>query len=160
MKIPLTKCAGKAVFPFAVMIFMALLVVNVYQVFGQKEIALVTINTPDKNFNKAVSHLLSGEFDDAIVYFKRAHERSFAQVDCRQMVEGDLGLTNCYFFKGEYSTALEYCALAIDLHTREVKNDPEGFDSLLITQSLCAAALRHTQADPKSEIAKAECFDY
>ena len=150
----------KAAFPFAAIIFVMSLAANPLEVFGQTEITLVAVNTSDQNFNKAVSLLLGGEFEEAIVHFRKAQESYTAQMNHRQMVECYLGLTNCYFFKGEYSTALEYCGLAIDLHTREVKNDPEGFDSLLITQSLCMSALSHVQSDSKNEIAKMECCDY
>jgi tetratricopeptide (TPR) repeat protein len=119
---------------------------NSLSAFGQPIVNLDSINGGDRDFYDAVTLMLSGELDKAIVQFKRAKENYEDQQNYRQVAECHLGLTNCYFFKSEYAVALQYCEQAIALHTREVKNDTEGLEILTITQSLCLAAINHSES--------------
>jgi tetratricopeptide (TPR) repeat protein len=108
---------------------------------AQADLQNISLHTSGEPFEKAVSFLLDSQWDEAITQFKNAQNYYIETKNYRQIVACYLGITNCYFFKGDYFSAMEFCNLALELHIREIKDDQEGLDTLTITQSLCKAAL-------------------
>lgn len=124
-----------------IVVLFTLMVAISFSVKAQVDLQNISLRVSDENFGKAVSNFLNGKLDEAIVQFKDAQNHYIETKDYRQIVACYLGITNCYFFKGDYFTAMEFCDLAVELHIREIKDDPEGLETLTITQSLCKAAL-------------------
>lgn len=112
--------------------------------------SIAMADTNEKKFKTAVSLFLNGEFDQSIPLFKETESKYKAIKNHRQVVACYMGLTNCYFFKGDYEKAMEYSEKALSLHTSKVKDDPEGLDTIISTRSLCKDALIQSRSTDSS----------